>query len=72
MGWARCRLVFLARDKPMLLNNDTDVLDKGALRVMPGDIINVEPCDSPLEGAPEDSVAVRLWEVRGCAPPPPR
>ena len=55
----------------MLLNNDTDVLDKGALRVMPGDIINVEPCDSPLEGAPEDSVAVRLWEVCGCPLPPP-
>ena len=65
----RCRLVFLSRDVPMLLNNDGDILDKGALRIMPGDIINVEPSDAPLTGTPADSVAVRLWEVSTYPPP---
>ena len=68
----RCRLVFLSRDVPMLLNNDGDILDKGALRIMPGDIINVEPSDAPLTGTPADSVAVRLWEVSTDPPPPAR
>jgi hypothetical protein len=61
-AFCSCRMVFLSTDVPRIMNDDTMSLDKSVLRMMPGDVVNVEPSPNPTTGELADSVAVRLWE----------
>jgi hypothetical protein len=62
----RCRLVALLHDTALVLNDDAAPLaasGAAGLRLIAGDTIQVEPCDTPTVGGPEASLVVRLWEV---------
>lgn len=65
----RCRLVTLLHDTALVLNDDAAPLaasgesSVAGLRLIAGDTVQVEPCDTPTIGGPEASLVVRLWEV---------
>jgi hypothetical protein len=56
-------------DTALVLNDDAAPLaasgesSVAGLRLIAGDTVQVEPCDTPTIGGPEASLVVRLWEV---------